>query len=464
MKLTAACAFAWLLWATPSYGAEAPAHGSREGKRDSRGPGAGDGRGDPRRAAKAEARAEEADHAEEVEELLGVDLGGGARIVPRLQYRVRYYHDGGRDFLPGGEHDFVRQRARLGMEGHYDDWLRAYLELQDVRTWGEESHPVRDFNADGFDLHQGYMQLGVEARTTLTIGRQKLAYLNERIVGALEWLEQGRSFDAARVTMRREGAIFDGGYALVRDGDADGAADGERYGKSHLGVWHIGHGGLRALQPNVLVVYEADSAIQLDRLTAGTVINGRFGSGAWIDYELEGYFQYGKRAPGLTHVANTFSLRTRVGVNYPVQPYLELWGTFVSGDDDPTDATLRTFDNPYPTAHKFHGEMDMFQALPEDTDGRGLRDFGTALGLSPRTKFGSVDARLAFHVFDANVLRADGAFRFGWETDLSLRGRLFYDHFGYEFVLALFVPDDLSAPSDTRESEQLAYVTLDAKF
>ena len=122
------------------------------------------------------------------------------RFVPRLQYRFRYYHDDGYDFQEGGENNFVRHRARLGLEAHYESWLSAFMHVQDVRTWGEETNPVTDFSADGFDLHEGYMRIqNPKGSTKLTLGRQTLNYLNQRLVGGLDFAEQARTFDSIRL-------------------------------------------------------------------------------------------------------------------------------------------------------------------------------------------------------------------------------------------------------------------------
>jgi len=464
MKLFAPCALAVLMWATPAAADEPAevAHGAGQGRGDSRGAGDGDGQGDADRLATAADAEPPRDAADD--ELLGFDVGGGVRMVPRLQYRFRYYHDDGHDFVTGNTSDFVRQRARLGLEAHYQRWASAFVQLQDVRRWGEELDPARDQSADGFDLHQGWLRFGKPgSAASVTVGRQELSYLNGRLIAKGDFSEQGRSFDAGRLNLQRGGAVFDSAWALVRDYQPDDVGSEGEFGKRHLGVWHIGHPRLtKALQPHVLVVYEGDTASRLGRVTMGSLLQGRIGNSLFLDWSAEGYFQYGQQDPGLTYVASLLSTKTRLGADYGLGlAYVELEATFVSGDEDPDDDVIKTFTAPYPAAHEFHGEMDFFTRLPRDTQGRGLRDFGAALGIKPQHN----ELRVGFHFFDSNVDREDDLSHFGWELDISMKGRYADDHFGLELLYALFGPGDLLTPASSELGvEQGAYVTLDATF
>jgi hypothetical protein len=85
-----------------------------------------------------------------------------------------------------------------------------------------------------------------------------------------------------------------------------------------------------------------------------------------FDYEGEFAGQFGDFAatptgPRLDHLA--FATHAAGGYTFqdcPAQPRLGLEYNFASGDSDPNDDTHGTFENLFPTNHKFYGYMDFF--------------------------------------------------------------------------------------------------------
>lgn len=114
------------------------------------------------------------------------------------QYRIRYENKIDFDFNrdAGASNDFFTQRVRLNFAPEFNDDLSAMVQLQDARDWGEEQSTLED-DADGLDLHQAWMRVkrfpGVCGEAT--IGRQAVALGSQRLISALEWPSQGRSFD-----------------------------------------------------------------------------------------------------------------------------------------------------------------------------------------------------------------------------------------------------------------------------
>ena len=122
--------------------------------------------------------------------------------TPLGEYLVRFRHVEGHDFAPGGVTNFVRQRARLGLRFAYGDEVQTLVQIQDVRTWGEESDTLGDFAGDGIDMHQAYVDVLLDPEWRLRIGRQEISYLNHRLIGNDGFKEQARSFDAIRLMAR----------------------------------------------------------------------------------------------------------------------------------------------------------------------------------------------------------------------------------------------------------------------
>lgn len=92
---------------------------------------------------------------------------------------------------------FISQRARLQSSLKYQD-VEFYLSIQDIRIWGSTANlPVDD--AGLLSVHEAWMYVPLTKKMSLKMGRQEIAYDEERIFGALDWAMQARRHDAAIV-------------------------------------------------------------------------------------------------------------------------------------------------------------------------------------------------------------------------------------------------------------------------
>jgi len=115
------------------------------------------------------------------------------------------------------EHALTLARTRLTIEARPAPNLRAVIQLQDSRVWGEE--PSTAANLQNIDLHQGYFiweKIGGSS-FALKLGRQELSYGDERLIGAFGWSNVGRSFDAIKLSYRGGGFFVDGFTATTRE-------------------------------------------------------------------------------------------------------------------------------------------------------------------------------------------------------------------------------------------------------
>ena len=128
-----------------------------------------------------------------------------------------------------------------------------------------------------------------------------------------------------------------------------------------------------------------------------------------------------------------------VGAGYRVAPAVRLGAgyTRLSGDDDPADGTVRTFDTLFATNHKFYGFMDYFPALAGPY---GLQDAFVSLGASATERL-----RLALdaHHFAAAVEPAGGRGVFGQELDLTA-GYRYNGALGFQAGASAFFPGALT--------------------
>lgn len=377
-------------------------------------------------------------------------------VTPSGEYFMRFRHFEGRDYAPGGVTNFVRHRARIGLELAYDETFSAFFQVQDVRTWGEESDTLRDFTADGLDMHQAYGEIAFGSDYRLRFGRQEIGYLNHRLVGNVNFQEQGRSFDAVRfmaMLMDRELAL-DFFYARTSHAllPPNIAATDDVFGvaaRMQVGAF---------FQPALISILDLGSGVDRVRSTTGVVLSLDYPWG--LKASLEGYIQAGSAEPDISILAWMSALRLRFTlVDSEFAPFLEIFAQLLSGDDDPGDTDVTTFDTLFATNHKFYGEADVFVNMPVDTANRGLADIGGVIGMN---LIDIITAQIAIHVFQTMASQG-GPSLFGIEVDTTI-GFKPTEHFYFDLNHSVVVPGEALSALEEPLVEHFFYFTMGTKF
>jgi hypothetical protein len=331
-----------------------------------------------------------------------------------------------RDHGANVDNQYLLSRIRLHA-GYADDWWSAYLEGQSSLAAGDHRAAYADAPAvggtsktigygpesDRLNLHQGYFKVGNtnEFPLTLKAGRQELIYGEERLIGAFDWNNIGRSFDAAKLRWQAGwGSVdaFTGMPVAPREDQFNEANDQD---------WLSGvYATLRPIPKTLLEGYflarnASRSAISYDsdpefpQPTARDIytIGGRLlskpGELDNFDYTLEGAYQFGDFAP--TATAARLDQSAFMFVSEAGYTFAELWSTprlgvefdYASGSDG--GGTHGTFDTLYPTPHKFFGSMDFFSL-------QNLQDLGVNLTLKPTKRLSVALMGNAFWLADAH--------------------------------------------------------------
>lgn len=282
------------------------------------------------------------------------------------------------DAAPDNNYWLFREKVHLGWKPC--PWFTAFAEARDSRTVFDKRTPEPE--EDVLDLHQAWVALGNarEFPLTLKVGRQELSYGDERLVGAFDWNNLGRVFDAAKARFERDTLWVDafvGRVVLANDDHFNVANDYD---------WFWGaYASSRALVPKQETqLYflarntgpdsptattgrpQAGGPAARDIYTVGLRVKSLPGAfGGW-DYEAELAGQFGDfydsgAGRRLDHEA--FAAHVAGGYTWSqtqFAPRLGLEYNYASGDNDPTDGRHRTFENLFPTNHKFYGYMDFF--------------------------------------------------------------------------------------------------------
>ena len=294
---------------------------------------------------------------------LGEDLPGWLSLSG--EFRFRFENLQGLGYSGDSDDGYGLTRTRLEVGIRPVSWLNFGIQAQDSRAPGirpalSSSGAVRD----PFDLRQAYAEIGAsQAPASLKVGRQALIYGDSRLIGAPNWSNTSRVFDAARLQVRGSGAKLDLFSASVVRNDPN-----RRLNRSVEGEYLHGlYGSLEnvipgsTLEPYLLwqtkssVVNELNALGDLDRYTLGLRAWGK-GLGPW-DYNAALVRQWGQAAGAEIQAWAGYG-ELGYSIEARLNPRLHVQYNFGSGDKDPGDGRIEGFVDLYPTAAFLYGRAN----------------------------------------------------------------------------------------------------------
>lgn len=324
------------------------------------------------------------------------DIGGSAR----LRYELK---ENGLGLPPANDwrdtsgttvdndNSYFSQKI-LAHVGYTAKWWSVYVQGRSSGTSGDD----RSWNAtnpgpggagpesDGpADLQQAYVTVGnhKEFPVSLKVGRQELSYGDERLVGAFAWNNIGRVFDAAKIRWQNSlfaAEAFTSKIVLPDDNSFNTWNDYNVFSGVHLSTKKVpktltelyffarndGVGSASAQDPVSFPPFQMAAPVARDIYTLG----GRMKSGTnefgGFDFTVEGAYQFGNWKGTLTGDRidhDAYAFMANVGYTFEEtfgKPRVALEYAYATGDGDAADGEHNTFDNLYPTNHKFYGYMD----------------------------------------------------------------------------------------------------------
>jgi hypothetical protein len=326
-------------------------------------------------------------------------LAGGALTID-IEARLRgEYRSNNYDFK-GSNKDvtddkWLLSRARIGALIKACPGFKMYVQAQDSREFGSDRAKIPG-SADGaegndaFDLRQAWVEFGdvKDHPLTLKLGRQTLQYGDERLIGASEWNNLSRTFDAAKLRWEEKNwsldlfAASEVDVSDVRQFNQSDFLNGRekrgletdkvRSGQLFSGLYgSTGAFGPQTTDLYVLHLHEHWAPGDTNFFTYGTRMKskpGAFSSAVdadgkkralGVDYSGEFAFQSGSvKGKDL----RAFALNGGLGytLDQPWTPRLGVAYSYATGDKNGGDGKVGTFQNLFPTNHKFYGQLDAF--------------------------------------------------------------------------------------------------------
>jgi len=272
-------------------------------------------------------------------------------------------------FKPRDDDGYALTRAVLSLDASPTSWFRAFVQGRDAEALGANRQNITGSMKDAFDLEQAYIELrsADHGWLSLQVGRQKMIYGDERLVGQSNWSNAGRSFDALRLRLKSKayGVRMDT-FASTVVKNYPTALDRVLPGQNFYGedveftklVPKATVGGFVYLKtlPSVIGV---DKLAGNERLyTSGARAAGKFGGN--FDYHGRYAFQSGRRADDPVHAWGAYGVLGYTIPRLRFQPRISIECAEASGNKAIGDRVIGTFDQLYPTSHGRRGLTDSF--------------------------------------------------------------------------------------------------------
>lgn len=259
------------------------------------------------------------------------------------------------------DHGYLLQRYFLHGDLHAGEHVRLFGQLQSSMEEGRKGGP-RPADEDELDLHQAFLDLkftvGEDGSFVLRTGRQELAYGSQRLISVREGPNVRRSFDGFRAMVRTGDVRVDGFAARPAETNRYLFDDGPDNAQA---IW----GSYAVLPFPLLAGGKLDLYyIGLFRRTAGfdqgAARETRHSAGArlWrsgvpLDYNFEFLYQWGSFGNGDIRAWTAASDTGWTVATLPLRPRFALKADIASGDEDPADPDLQTFNPLFPKGAYF---------------------------------------------------------------------------------------------------------------
>lgn len=286
-----------------------------------------------------------------------LSLGGEGR------WRYEYYNN--YRWNPGAadRDGYLLQRYLLHADLHLGEPVRVFAQLQSsLEDW--RAGGPRGTDEDRLDVHQLFADVRLPFGHkdgdgfTLRVGRQEMLYGSQRLVSVRESPNIRRSFDAVRLLTHLDEWQIDAFFARPVEDDPGVFDD---WGDGHTQFWGLyATRPLRFLKGTRLDFYY----LGLDRPDAafaqGTADERRHSLGARLfgktgpwDYNFEGVFQWGTFGSGRI---GAWTIASDTGCTFPdapLTPRVGLRADIISGDTNPNNNDLGTFNPLFPRGAYF---------------------------------------------------------------------------------------------------------------
>ena len=288
------------------------------------------------------------------------ELEVNLQIRPRFEYRNGYKELMKDDSYPTS---FVSQRSRMNFF-YKQEKFKANVSFQNIRVWGDVA-TTSPADKNGVALFESWISYDFNSNWTAKFGRQVLSYDNQRIMGGIDWLQQGQSHDAFLITNKKKNYQLDFGAAFNNINEALYESPYVTNYKNMQFIWF--NQKFSKLSLSFLVLnngYQYENLIENEFQVAYLQTFGTYGK--WNTSKFYGdfglYAQTGEAAiTNDKENVGAFYAGFNLGYKLTQSFKAELGFEYFSGKDQKdTDSKIKSFTPLFGTNHGFNGFMDYF--------------------------------------------------------------------------------------------------------
>lgn len=387
------------------------------------------------------------------------ELDVNLQLRPRFEYRNGY-----KTLIPEGTEatSQISQRSRLNFDFKQDQ-LTVKLTFQNVRTWGDVP-TTATADKNGIAVFEAWAKYDISEKWSARAGRQVLSYDNQRIMGEIDWLQQGQSHDALMVSFHPKNHQLDMGFAYNSDAENTFQTPYTvaNYKAMQYAWYHTNANklGVSLLFLNTGYEYaNLDKKLLVDyKQTFGTYLTYKNNK---IDGNLSFYGQTGKSADkqvsaydGAVNLAYSITESFKAGIGYE----------YLSGKDMNDKSTvIKSFNPIFGTNHAFNGYMDYFYVGGGHQNSVGLQDANLKFtynvkkwqfALMPHVFLSAADVVVADKKMDSYLgTEVDFTAGFNFKKNITLTG-------GYSQMFGTTTLEALKAPGYAGHTNNWAWLMI----
>lgn len=408
-------------------------------------------------------------------------LGRDEDLVLSLGGQLRLRGESWSNFSFGSsksqDDEFGLFRLRLHADLQFKSRFRVFVEGKSALAAGRElPGGFRILDVDSADLQNALVDLKIlpEAdRLTLRVGRQELQFGKQRLVSPLDWSNtRPRSFDGARAIVRAGVWRLDAfwtQHVQVRKYALNSSNSGTRFFGAYaagklpglpfdLDLYWLGLTRERSFFGGV--------GGREERHTFGARMGGSLRPG--LDFDFEAARQLGEHG---TRDVRAYSITGQLGhrfVNVRTTPRLYIGFDRASGDEDPFDGKVGTFNQLFPLGHAYFGFIDTVarQNAIDWNHGLSFNPVAQVVLSTDFHQFWRASRQDALYDAGGAVVRpgnAGTAKRLGWEIDFTAEYKV-NRHSLVTGGLSYFLPGRFIRESGSSERIRFSYLTLQYTF
>jgi hypothetical protein len=262
-----------------------------------------------------------------------------------------------------GRNSYSSVRTRLHADVRYEDALRFFVEVLHAGTYSNEYPPI-GIDRQDLDLLNAFAELRGDG-VRLRLGRTEMQYGAQRLVSPLDWGNTRRTFQGGVLSVDHgpwTTDVFVTRPVMVDPVHNDGP-DRSRYFSGVYNTRRLEGGGtfdVYGLALNELDdIFTSGSGTTMGDMDLYT-LGGRWADKSGdTDWELELARQFGQRAGD---DISAYMWTARAGQTLPdceLKPRFGIDFDYASGDGNPADGDVGTFNQLFPLGHAYFGYLDL---------------------------------------------------------------------------------------------------------